>query len=256
MFENRITALHQIENKVQFLTVEISDQGWRILECGNLNKAQLKSHIGGVSHFMSSWRTEFALSLRQDNVLYKSIPCPEQADPWWIEQQVEEVLRTRNGTPDLICDYSFYSGHLALFLCEKRTLESIRASIEVDLDIVGWQITDVISLCKEYNQYKTLPIEGYIDTVTHQYYAVSFTFGIRIFKAGNKEHFLSEVEGFFKECGTAQVLTLGKPLVFSQIQSISLNELWQKLGQGLDVSFYPSLACALGALRWKRGGGL
>lgn len=80
MFETRITALGQADDQTQYLTIEISNSGWRILECGKLSNSKLKSRNSLVSHFLRFWRTDITLSLRQDNVLYKSIPVPEDAE--------------------------------------------------------------------------------------------------------------------------------------------------------------------------------
>lgn len=251
MFETRITALVQDGGQTQYLTIEISNSGWRILECGKLSNSKLKSRNRLVSHFLHSWRTEIALSLRQDNVLYKSIPVPEDAEPWWAEQQVEEMLSVRKGKACLNCDYKLSQKYLELFVSEGNSLQELQARLNLRADIIGWQITDLICLCGEYNKQATNPIYGYIYSVLNQLIAVSFISEIHILRTERSEE--ADLEDFFGEQGIGAVLLIGEPLKTLKLAHINLEEVWEVLGLEIRKEFYLCLASALSALHWKRG---
>ncbi len=251
MFETRITALSQGDDQTQYLTIEISNSGWRILECGKLSNSKRKSCNGLVSHFLHSWRTDIALSLRQDNVLYKSIPVPEDAQPWWAEQQVDEMLSVRKDKASLVCDYKLSQKYLELFVSEGNALQELQARFNLRADVIGWQITDLISLCREYNQCASKPTYGYIYSNLKQLVAVSFRAGIQTLTVAKSEG--AEIQDFFSEKGVEDVLFIGTSLKTLTLSHINLEEVWKALGLEISKEFYLSLASALSALHWKRG---
>ncbi len=252
MFETRITALGQADDQTQYLTIEISNSGWRILECGKLSNSKLKSRNGLVSHFLRFWRTDIALSLRQDNVLYKSIPVPVDAESWWAEQQVEDMLGVRKDKASLVCDYKLSQKYLELFVSERNALQKLQARFNLRADIIGWQITDLICLCSEYNQRATNPIHGFIFFSLNQLIAVSFISGIHILRAEENED--ADLEDFFGQQGAENVLLIGQPLKTPTLTHINLEEVWEVLELEISKELYLCLASALSALHWIRNG--
>lgn len=167
------------------------------------------------------------------------------------EQQVEEMLGVRKDKTSLSCDYKLSQKHLELFVSERNALQELQTRFNLRADIIGWQITDLICLCSEYNLRATNPIHGFIYSPLNQLIAVSFLSGIHTLRVEECED--ADLEDFFAERGVDEVLLIGEPLKTPTLTHINLEEVWEVLGLEISKDLYLCLASSLSALYWKRG---
>ncbi|WP_261816492.1 hypothetical protein [Vibrio gallicus] len=258
MFQIHIVALKNAGQDIQLLTIAISKKHWKVLECEQVSRSQFNRRIHTVSHFINRWRTDVALSLRQDNVLHKLKAKPKDVNQWWVRQQIDEVVNTEYAHRTLSCDHVEGIDSLELFIYETQALSEVQSQLGVQADIVGWQVMDLICLCRTYNQVAQHNVEAYIEVEAKRINFVRFRRGIYVRNLPiDKPDLIDEIAHDIRGEGIAHIA------IFSPDQQFNINldgvvlvdvlEIWQALHISIDTHFYSVLATAVSAYQWRKG---
>ncbi|MPW37550.1 hypothetical protein [Vibrio sp. B1Z05] len=270
------------QNKLICVVLKNSKLGWKIQDCLTYpikSKNDWKSVSAELNKHLPKWRNCVAISLQFEEVLRKSsvinssLSVDEESS--YVREQLSQVL----GQDPLAYDYKRSAEQstpedIDLFICKKETLDTLLKESSLTINVVGWALTDLAILSQQLLSDSQLTAHYALEIRDDKITAVSLdgrltthTFDSNPCRFSELAQSLQQHElavSLQAEGSSLSLLLFGsqtqvrnfqdKTATYSTVCCIDASQLLQDKVQDTELmafsSYYPALACALGAMSW------
>ncbi|CAM4148271.1 hypothetical protein [Vibrio neonatus] len=270
------------QNKLICVVLKNGKSGWKIQDCLTYpikSKNDWKSVSAELNKHLPKWRNCVAISLQFEEVLRKSsvINSPLSADEEssYVREQLSQVL----GQDPLAYDYKrsvdqSEAEDLDLFICKKETLDTLLNETSLTINVVGWALTDLVILSQHLLANKRLKADYAVQISDDKITALSLDGRLATHTLDANPYSFSELTQSLRQHESALnlhpessnlcLLLFGTQAQVTHFQDETANDsnldcidasklLQDKVEQTELMAFssyYPALACALGAMSW------
>ncbi|MEZ9328046.1 hypothetical protein AB4152_03175 [Vibrio breoganii] len=279
MLYSTFSGISVRQNKLDCVVIRRSKTGWKIDAAFTFlweEKQDWKSAWAKLKKRLPRWRNCVSISLNFEEVLSKSSVINASLLEDEIAMHVQEQLSSTITKEELVHDYrknEVINGEqkLELYICKKDALTRLLERCALSVDVVGWVLTDLHALSKELELPDENRVDGFIE-ITEGRMVVSLNqqglpMVFDMTKQGLSELFQNLTHAFASLSADAdkERVTL---LVYGCADRIAeLNKLFMHnseinlvdaslthTGKGLTsfATYYPALACAMGAYSWSK----
>ncbi|MEZ9466031.1 hypothetical protein BCT94_10885 [Vibrio breoganii] len=267
------------QNNLNCVVIRRSKTGWKIDDAFTFlweEKQDWKSAWAKLKKRLPRWRNCVSISLNFEEVLSKSSVINASLSEDETLMHVQEQLSSAITKEELVHDYrkgEVINGEqkLELYICKKDALTRLLERCALSVDVVGWVLTDLHALSKELELPDENRMDGFIE-ITEGRMVVSLAqqslpMVFDMTKQSPSELFQNLTHAFANLSADTdkESVTL---LVYGAVDRIAeLNKLFMHnpeinlvdaslthTGKGLTsfATYYPALACAMGAYTWSR----
>ncbi|MEZ9862423.1 hypothetical protein BCU83_10515 [Vibrio breoganii] len=280
MLYSTFSGISVRQNKLDCVVIRRRKTGWKIDAAFTFlweEKQDWKSTWAKLKKRLPRWRNCVSISLNFEEVLSKSSVINASLSEDETLMHVQEQLSSAITKEELLHDYrksEVTNGEqkLELYICKKEALTRLLDRCALSVDVVGWVLTDLYALSKEFELPDENRADGFIEIMEGRMVVVSLEqqslpMVFDMTKQSPSELFQSLTHTFANLLADTdkESVTL---LVYGAVDRIAeLNNLFMhnpdinlvdvsltQIGKDLTSfsSCYPALACAMGAYSWSK----